>query len=124
MKQLWVVTCALVVFLWLPCKAGDWPQWRGPARDGHVVAGQPVPESLPATPEVLWHIPLGEGVSSPIVTGNVVLYEDAAEGSEMLHAAEALTGKELWHAKVDDLHKDSQTKPGPRCTPLSDGTLV
>jgi outer membrane protein assembly factor BamB len=108
----------------LPVQAGDWPQWRGPERDGHIPANVPMPSSLPASPEVLWHVPLGEGVSSPIVTGDKVIYEDAVDGKEMLHVSEAATGKELWHAEVDDLHKDSQTKPGPRSTPVSDGQRV
>jgi outer membrane protein assembly factor BamB len=108
----------------VPCLAGDWPQWRGPARDGHVSAGESAPESLPSNPQILWRVPLGQGVSSPIVSSGKVVYEDAGEKKEMLHVADALTGKELWHAEIDDLHRDSQTRPGPRCTPLADGTLV
>lgn len=104
--------------------ADDWPQWRGPARDGHVAAGVAVPQALPGTANVLWRGPLGEGVASPVVCAGRVIYTDAAEGKEMLHVAEAATGKELWHAAIDDLHKDTQTKPGPRCTPVTDGERV
>jgi outer membrane protein assembly factor BamB len=89
-----------------------------------VAPGQVVPDSLPLAPEVLWHVPLGEGVSSPIVVGGKVIYEDAVDKKEMLHVADAASGKGLWNAAIDDLHKDSQTKPGPRCTPVSDGKLV
>src|SRR5690242_2593369 len=96
MKQLWALACGLA--LALPCAAGDWPQWRGVGRDGHVAAGQVVPDSLPLAPEVLWRVPLTEGVSSPIVVGGKVVYEDAGDKKEILHVADAATGKELWSA--------------------------
>ena len=31
--------------------ATDWPQWRGPNRDGHVPAGAPMPATLPKDPK-------------------------------------------------------------------------
>src|SRR5688500_15386489 len=49
----------------------DWPQWRGPTRDGSVAA------TLPAQwPEVLkkrWEGPVGAGHASPVVSGNRVV---------------------------------------------------
>ncbi|MDB5295916.1 MAG: hypothetical protein JWO31_1899, partial [Phycisphaerales bacterium] len=32
--------------------AADWPQWRGPSRDGHAPAGAKLPASFPANPAV------------------------------------------------------------------------
>src|SRR6185437_11365967 len=118
----WAFLC-INLFAACAC-AGDWPQWRGPDRDGHVPAGIAIPQQLPAEIKVLWHIPIHLGVSSPIVSGDKVIYEDAGEKKEILHVAEASTATEIWHAEIDDLHKDSQTKPGPRCTPLTDGKLL
>ena len=97
---------------------------EGPGRDGRVGAEEKVVEVLPGTANVVWHVPAGEGVASPIVSGDKVIYEDAEDKKEMMHVADAATGKEIWKAAVDDLHKDSQTKPGPRCTPVTDGTLL
>src|SRR4051794_13404408 len=54
----------------------DWPQWRGPSRTGHVPPDIVVPEQLPAKPKVLWHIPVGFGLASPIVSGGKVFYFD------------------------------------------------
>jgi outer membrane protein assembly factor BamB len=118
--------CAFLwIILFAACaRAGDWPQWRGPDRDGHIPAGIAIPKQLPPEIKVLWHIPLHLGVSSPIVSGDKVIYEDAGEKKEILHVADASTGAEIWQAEIDDLHKDSQTKPGPRCTPLTDGKLL
>jgi outer membrane protein assembly factor BamB len=114
----------LALCICIPTRAADWPQWRGPLRTGYVPEGQAVPTSLPSTPKILWHFAIADGVSSPIVNGGRVFYLDAANNKETVHAVDAATGAEIWHAELDDLHKDSQSKPGPRCTPLADGDRV
>ena len=40
--------------------AADWPQWRGPARDG--VALEPLPEKLPDSPATVWRKTVGQWV--------------------------------------------------------------
>jgi outer membrane protein assembly factor BamB len=102
----------------------DWAQWRGPARTGYVPAGAAVPSELPAAPKVLWRMPLTDGVSSPVVAGGKVICLDNQQGKESVHAFDAGTGKVLWSVDLDEVHKDTQSKPGPRCTPLVDGDRV
>ena len=104
--------------------AADWPQWRGPGRDGHVPADWPVPDSLPAAPKVLWHIPIGNGVASPVIAGKVVVYLDNQDDKETVHAVNATDAKELWSHPLDEVHRDNQSVPGPRCTPVIDGDRV
>jgi outer membrane protein assembly factor BamB len=113
-----------LAFTCLAARAADWPQWRGPARDGHVPTSEAIPASLPDSPKILWHVPVADGVSSPVIAAGRVFHLDAANNMETMHAVDAATGKELWHAELDELHKDSQSKPGPRCTPLVDGDRV
>ena len=60
----------------------QWPQWRGPNRDG-LVAAAVVPAVWPDKPSVKWTQPLGEGYSSPVV--------DA--GRVFVRRAEALQGR-------------------------------
>ncbi len=103
--------------------AGDWPQWRGPARTGEVPVGEPVLLTLPAEPKVVWHIPVGAAFASPVVLGGRVFHLDDQGGMEVAHAVEAATGKELWSAKIFSSHKDG-FGIGPRCTPVADGALV
>lgn len=105
----------------IPTRAADWPQWRGPDRTGYVPAGAPVPSDLPTSPKVIWHIPLGNGVASPVVSAGKVFYLDHQDGKEVVHAASAADGAVLWSVPLDDVHKDSQSTPGPRCTPVVDG---
>jgi outer membrane protein assembly factor BamB len=108
-------------------QAADWPQWRGPNRDGHVPIGDKVPISLPAEIQPRWRIPIGEGFSSPVVSGGAsagrVFYSDLQGGKEVVHAVEAATGKEVWQTLLDNGFKDDWGQ-GPRCTPVVDGPRV
>lgn len=67
---------------------------------------------------------IGDGLASPVVAGDKVFYLDHQDGKDTLHAIDRITGRELWRSPIDDVHKDSQSSPGPRCTPLVDGDRV
>lgn len=100
--------------------AADWPQWRGPERTGHVPPAAAVPKTLPSDPKILWRVKVGDGLASPVVAGDRVFHLDNQQGKETFHAADATTGKIIWSAPLDEAFKDSQSTPGPRCTPLVD----
>jgi len=117
-------TFSLLAIATLPAaSAADWAQWRGPERTGHVAAGVPVPAALPADPKVPWHIAVGGGFASPVVAAGKVIYLDDQGGSEVVHATDVATGKELWQEKVFASHRDG-FGIGPRCTPLVDENRV
>ncbi|HVR35600.1 MAG TPA: PQQ-binding-like beta-propeller repeat protein [Methylomirabilota bacterium] len=105
-------------------RAGDWPQWRGPDRTGHVPGALEVPSRLPENSSFDWRIEVGEGFASPVVAGDRVFHLDNQNGRETLHAVSAADGEEIWRAELDDTFRDSQGPPGPRCTPLVDGGRV
>ena len=53
--------------------AADWPTWRGPNGTGST-GESALPEKWSATENVAWKAPIaGLGVSTPIVTGNIVV---------------------------------------------------
>lgn len=104
--------------------AGDWPQWRGPDRNGHVPASETVPASIPNQPTVVWRTKIGDGLASPVVAGGTVFFLDNQSGKETIHAANAASGQPMWSVSIDDAFKDTQSASGPRCTPLVDGTRV
>lgn len=115
----------MVAALWSGVVWGqDWPQWRGPEGTGRVPAGVAVPEKLPAAAKVVWRAEVGDGVASPVVSGGRVFYLDHQQGKEVAHAAEAGTGRVLWSVVLDEVHKDTQSTPGPRTTPTADGERV
>lgn len=75
---------------------GDWPQWRGPRRDGSVAAALPAqwPEAL----KKQWETPIGTGHASPVVSGNRVVAIARQNDQEIVRALDVATGKEIWHA--------------------------
>ena len=114
--------------LTLPCSllnAADWPQWRGPSRDGTVKDAAHVLNSIPQEPKVLWEIAVGPGQSSPIVAQKRVVFMDGVDGQEVAHCLDAATGKELWRTNVGPMVEfQNAYGEGPRCTPLIDGDRV
>ena len=100
--------------------AGDWPQWRGPSRDGQPAAGSPAVSSLPRELKPVWRLPVGPGFSSPVVARGKVFFLDEQEGQEVAHCVEAGTAKEVWKTPVATAAGD-EWGTGPRSTPFVDG---
>ncbi len=88
-----VSACAL-----LP--AGDWPQWRGPRRDG-LSTGRTWPNSLDTNLlRQSWRVELGPSYSGPIACGERVFTTETREQKrEIVTAFERGSGKELWRAE-------------------------
>ena len=79
-------------------KAPDWPQWRGPRRDG-ISDETGLLTSWPAGgPKLLWTADgLGKGWSSPVVSAGS-LYITGDVGDELHVFALTLAGKSKWRA--------------------------
>src|SRR5262245_4794060 len=74
----------------------DWPQWRGPRRDGSVDAA--LPAQWPASLKKRWEVPVGDGHASPVVSGNRVVVISREDEREVVRALDLVSGKEIWHA--------------------------
>jgi len=102
----------------------DWPQWRGPNRDG-VCSETGLLKSWPQDgPKLLWETTgLGSGYSSmAIVNDRLYTMGDISLDSEKTQcvlAYDLATHKRLWAAKVGPVHND-----GARCTPTVDNGSV
>jgi len=106
--------------------AQDWPQWRGPNRDGKI-AGFTAPKTWPKELSEKWKVTVGEGVATPALVGNKLYVFSREEGGEILRCLDAATGKELWKDKYDALGATgpSQGFSGPRSSPtVADGKVV
>ena len=104
----------------------DWPQWRGPDRNG--IAAAALPDTLPATLEPRWRVEVGEGHSSPVVAGDRV-YVHARRGErEVVAALELATGKEMWAHTVETPYQMNPAArghgKGPKSTPVIAGDHV
>ena len=75
--------------------AQDWPQWRGPNRDG-VVASFAAPKVWPEKLKTIWKVPVGIGHSSPVVVGKRVYLHSRLDENEVTSCFDLDTGKQLW----------------------------
>jgi outer membrane protein assembly factor BamB len=109
-----------------PARGADWPQWRGPARDG-ISTETGLLKTWPAGgPRLVWRAgDLGGGYSGiSVAAGRIYTMGDGADSS-FLHALEEATGKLIWSLKVGATGGRSDNRyPGTRCTPTVDGNLV
>src|SRR5688572_15176352 len=92
MTQLFVLPVALALVL-----AQQWPQWRGPARDGIAPAAN-VPAAWPEKPTLRWRQAVGEGYSSPVVDRGRVFVHSRRDPQELVTAFDLASGKQVWQA--------------------------
>lgn len=104
--------------------AADWPQWRGPNRDG-ISAETGLLDTWPkGGPPLLWKAQgLGEGYSSAAVANGRLFIQGQRGDEEFVLAFDANTGKQLWHAHTGIPFKESRGH-GPRSTPTVDGDRI
>jgi outer membrane protein assembly factor BamB len=107
--RVWLAA-ALLVPAAAVLNAGDWPDWRGPARTGaSTETGLPDAWS-PAGENLAWRVPIG-GRSSPVVFGDrLYLQTSAGEGAtlqERLICFNADTGKQLWEYRYNLFTSDA-----------------
>jgi outer membrane protein assembly factor BamB len=108
-----------------PVTATDWPQWRGPARDGVIRDPKHQITKLSQDSKPLWEITVGPGQASPIIVRDRLLFMDGIGGKEVLHCVDSATGKELWQTEIGPMVEfQNAYGEGPRCTPLIDGDRV
>jgi len=103
--------------------AGDWPQFRGPNRDGHSGDKGLLDQWPSGGPRLVWKTNgLGGGYSSvSVANGRIYTMGDGADSSSV-HALD-LSGKHVWMAKLGKIGGGGGY-PGPRCTPTVDGGMV
>jgi outer membrane protein assembly factor BamB len=101
--------------------AGDWPQFRGPQRDGVARAAAHLLRSWPAGgPRLVWQVPIGEGYSHLAVADGRIFTLLGANNTEYLAAFDAASGRQLWVLRTDAELSNDQGN-GPRSTPTYDG---
>lgn len=101
----------------------DWPQWRGPHRDGRSDLAPRA--AWPAALKPGWKARIGVGHSSPVVAGDRV-YVFAREGDdEVASAYDLASGKRLWrqaYAAPYTMNSAAASHgPGPKSTPVLGG---
>lgn len=97
----------------------DWPQWRGPNRDGVSPETGLLKEWPAEGPALAWKMTgLGKGLSSVTITGGKLFTMAGRKGAQYIVCIDPATQKELWATKIGDKGGD------PRCTPtVADGLV-
>jgi outer membrane protein assembly factor BamB len=108
--------------------AANWPQWRGPQRDG-ISKETGLLKQWPAEgPPLVWRkAGLGEGYSTPAVVDDRI-YLVSSEGleNEFVQALSAKDGSQLWSKRIGKVGNPDQRPPYPcaRSTPTLDGDVL
>ena len=106
--------------------AQDWPQWRGPHRDGKV-SGFTAPQKWPMELTQKWKTTVGLGDATPALVGDK-LYVFTRQGEdEVTLCLDAGSGKELWKDQyaAQAVTGAAARHPGPRRSPaVAEGKVV
>jgi len=110
------------------CRADDWPQWRGPRRDGISNEKGLLKEWPKDGPKLLWKVTnAGSGYSTPAVVGDR-LYLLGNEGmeKEFVEALAVADGKRVWLTPLGTVGRPKQNPnyPAARSTPTIDGDVL
>jgi len=98
-------------------RADDWPQWRGPNRDGVWHETGIVEKFEDKQLKLDWRARIGSGYSGPtIADGRVFVTDRLVEPSqvERVHCFDAKTGRELWTHTYDCRYSGVGYEAGPR----------
>jgi outer membrane protein assembly factor BamB len=108
--------------------AANWPQWRGPQRDGISDESGLLQEWPEEGPPLVWKVDgLGDGYSTPAVIGDRI-YLVSSEGleNEFVQALDTKGGGRLWSKRIGNVGEPKQNPsyPGARSTPTIDGDVL
>ena len=129
MKTCW---CALfLIGVGVVCGSAsgdDWPQWRGPNRDGISTETGLLKEWPEGGPKLIWQAKdIGSGYSTPSVVGDrVYLVSNTGNNNEFVQALDARDGKQLWSTRIGNVGNPDQRPnyPAARSTPTVDGEFL
>jgi outer membrane protein assembly factor BamB len=106
----------------------DWPQWRGPDRDGTSKETGLLKQWPAGGPKLLWQVnDIGDGYSTPVVVGSrIYLMSNRGMDNEFVQALSTQDGKVIWTTRVGNVGNPNQNPPYPkaRSTPTVDGNFL
>jgi outer membrane protein assembly factor BamB len=108
--------------------SANWPQWRGPDRDGISKETGLLKVWPEAGPPLVWKVDnLGDGYSTPAVIGDrIYLVSNKGLENEFVQALDIKDGKQVWERRIGNVGEPKQQPnyPGARSTPTIDGDML
>jgi outer membrane protein assembly factor BamB len=111
----------------LAAGAADWPQWRGPHRNGIAAETGLLKEWPKAGPKLLWQIKdIGTGYSTPAVVGDrLYLLSNKGMNDEFVQALAVKDGAQVWATRLGKVGPNEMVDyRAARSTPTVDGELL
>lgn len=93
----------------------EWPQWRGPERNGIVQSAIRFTRSTKL--EEKWRAHVGTGFSSIVVSDGRLVTMGNADDRDLVTCLDAATGEQLWQYRYDAPLDPNLFKGGPTATP-------
>jgi outer membrane protein assembly factor BamB len=104
-----------------PGGGADWPQWRGPNRDGRSAETGLLPAWPAEGPTLLWTSrELGRGYSCPSIVGNRIYTLGSDGSSAVALCLDLADGRTLWTTPIGEEYQNNWGG-GPRSSPTIDG---
>lgn len=120
-----LLICLTLAGVW-PLAAADWPQWRGPNRDGKAAEFN-APQNWPKQLVEKWKVTVGVGDSTPALVGNRLYTFGRQKNDEVIQCLEASNGKTIWKESYPAGHVVTgppARHPGTRSSPaIADGKI-
>ena len=117
MREKSIFAIIIVILLNIQVLAADWPQWRGPGRDG-VWREKGVVQKFDAKQLLaLWRAEIANGYSGPTVADGRVYVTDrltSPKEVERVHCFDAGTGEEIWSYAYECKYQKVGYPDGPR----------
>jgi outer membrane protein assembly factor BamB len=106
----------------------DWPQWRGPERNGISLESGLLKQWPSGGPKLLWQVnDIGDGYSTPAVVGTrIYLMSNRGMENEFVQALSTQDGKPIWTTRVGNVGNPDQNPSyaKARSTPTVDGDFI
>ena len=99
-----LITVVIAATLTVGAFAADWPNWRGPDRNGTAPDTGINKDWNARPPQVLWQTPMhDDGYAGPSVADGKVFIVDHDGADDVVRAIDFETGQDLWQARYPDL---------------------
>jgi outer membrane protein assembly factor BamB len=124
MKSHALLAAVVASGLWTMARGEDWPQWRGPDRNGISQEKGLLAQWPEAGPKLLWQLhDIGDGYSTPAVVGErLYLMSNRGMDDEFVAALNVKDGSKVWTSRVGKVGVNRGPQyPGARSTPTVDG---
>lgn len=117
---IWLLVIPICVFT-AALHADDWPQWRGPGRDGVWRETRIIQKFAEPDIALRWRAKIGSGYSGPTVAlGRVYVTDRLSEPHqvERVHCFDWETGKPIWSHSYPCIYEGIGYPSGPRASVL------